>query len=67
LDCETEKSEIAMAKEHKGKSAPAPMKESMGRHGGNRAGERAREAEEPKKSSQSAGKDPHRGEKQERT
>jgi hypothetical protein len=56
-----------MAKEHKGKSAPAPMKESMGRHGGNRGGERAREAEQPKKSSQSAGKDPHRGEPQERS
>ena len=56
-----------MAKEHKGKSAPAPMKESLGRHGGHRGGERAREAEQPKKSSQSAGKDPRRGEPQERS
>jgi hypothetical protein len=55
-----------MAKEHTGKSAPAPMEKSTGRHGGNRGGERAREAEQRNKSSQSAGKDPHRGEPKER-
>jgi hypothetical protein len=53
-----------MAKEHKGKSAPAPMTKFTGRHGGNRAGERAKEAEQPKKSSQGAGKDPDRGERE---
>lgn len=52
-----------MAKEHKGDSAPRPpTKTSLGKHGGNRAGERKHEAQRPKKSSQAAGKDPSRGE-----
>ncbi|WP_170984146.1 hypothetical protein [Rhodoligotrophos defluvii] len=50
-----------MAKVHKGKSAPREQDTSSGRHGGNRGGERAKEAERPKKSSQAAGQDPHRG------
>jgi hypothetical protein len=58
-----------MAEEHKGKSAAAPMgnstmNPSKGTHGGNRGGERTREAEQPKKSSQSAGRDPRRGERE---
>jgi hypothetical protein len=36
-------------------------KDSKGEHGGNRAGSRKEEAERPKRSSQAAGKDPHRG------
>lgn len=52
-----------MAREHKGKSAPRIDDKSKGEHGGNRAGTRARETE-VKKSSQAAGKDPHRGERQ---
>lgn len=53
-----------MAKEHKGQSAPRIDGRSKGEHGGNRAGERREEAEKPKKSSQAAGKDPHRGERE---
>ncbi|MGE5271244.1 MAG: hypothetical protein ACM3JG_16410 [Thiohalocapsa sp.] len=51
-----------MAKDHKGKSAPPDKPDSHGEHGGNRAGGRKAEAEQPKRSSQAAGKDPHRGE-----
>ena len=39
--------------------------DSSGRHGGNRAG-RSEKDKQPRRSSQSAGKDPHRGEKQPR-
>jgi hypothetical protein len=47
----------------KGSKATAdPEKgDSKGEHGGNRAGGRKEEAEQPKRSSQAAGKDPHRG------
>ena len=44
------------------KATTEPEKrDSKGEHGGNRAGERRKEAEEPKRGSQAAGKDPHRG------
>jgi hypothetical protein len=36
-------------------------KNSQGNHGGNRGGGKARKDDQPKKSSQAAGKDPHRG------
>ena len=51
-----------MAKEHKGKSSPTRKPDTNGDHGGNRAGDHNRDGDEPKKSSQAAGKDPHRGE-----
>jgi hypothetical protein len=38
-------------------------KSSHGSHGGNRAGGKEKRDEQPKKSSQAAGKDPHRGKK----
>jgi hypothetical protein len=49
-----------MAKQHKGKSAPNPPHRSSGKHGGNRAGNQNKLADQPKKSSQAAGKDPQR-------
>ena len=52
-----------MAKEHKGKSSQTPDEDSSGQHGGNRGGEHKKDAEQPKKSSQAAGKDPHRGQR----
>lgn len=36
-------------------------KSSQGSHGGNRAGDKDKRDEQPKKSSQAAGKDPKRG------
>jgi hypothetical protein len=36
-------------------------KSSKGSHGGNRAGNKDKRDDQPKKSSQAAGKDPHRG------
>jgi hypothetical protein len=53
-----------MAKEHKGKSAPGPEHKSSGKHGGNRAGDQHKKDEQPKKSSQAAGQDPHRGKRE---
>ncbi|MGK9169556.1 hypothetical protein KXR53_24785 [Inquilinus limosus] len=54
-----------MAREHKGDSAPRPpTKTSLGKHGGNRGGDQTRAAEQPKKSSQAAGKDPSRSKRQ---
>jgi len=50
-----------MAKEHKGKSAPAKSVDTSGKHGGNRGGERKADAKRPKRSSQAAGQDPDRG------
>ncbi|WEX77514.1 hypothetical protein PYH37_002315 [Sinorhizobium numidicum] len=38
-------------------------KSSKGTHGGNRAGDQAKKDDATKKSSQAAGKDPHRGSK----
>jgi len=35
--------------------------DSTGEHGGNRGGDQTKSAEQPKQSSQAAGKDPHRG------
>lgn len=52
-----------MAKKHKGKSAPAVEGKSSDEHGGNRGGEDSKKADQPKKSSQAAGKDSHRGER----
>ena len=52
-----------MARQHKGKSAPPAGKKTTGGRGGNRAGHRTREASKPKRSSQAAGQDPHRGER----
>ena len=43
-----------------GRTAPATTKRSRGRKGGNRGGEDTREAKVPKRSRQSAGKDPMR-------
>jgi hypothetical protein len=37
-------------------------KKPKGTHGGNRGGDQKKKDEQPKKSSQAAGKDPHRGE-----
>ena len=34
---------------------------SQGSHGGNRSGDKDKRDDQPKKSSQAAGKDPHRG------
>jgi hypothetical protein len=53
-----------MAREHKGESAARQENRSKGEHGGNRAGKDPKEETEPKKSSQAAGKDPHRGKKE---
>ena len=50
----------AMAKDHKGDSAPRVDQSGKGEHGGNRAGD-ADADKKPDKSSQAAGKDPHRG------
>lgn len=50
-----------MAKEHKGQSAPRERDESHGQHGGNRGGDQKKDADQNKKSSQAAGKDPNRG------
>jgi hypothetical protein len=48
-----------------GRGGGAPGKGNPGgERGGNRAGEDTRKAEQPQKSSQAAGKDPHRGERQ---
>ena len=52
--------ERSMAKEHKGDSAPRIATSKDGDHGGNRAGEDNTD-KQPPKSSQAAGKDPHRG------
>ncbi|MBY3390483.1 hypothetical protein [Rhizobium laguerreae] len=52
-----------MAKEHKGDSAPRQDQKSKGEHGGNRAGSHDKPAE-TSRSSQAAGKDPHRGQSQ---
>lgn len=49
-----------MAKDHKGDSAPRVDQSGKGEHGGNRAGD-ADADKKPDKSSQAAGKDPHRG------
>jgi hypothetical protein len=51
-----------MPRAHKGKSAPGkrPRSKSEGEHGGNRDGRAKQAARRPKKSSQAAGKDPHR-------
>ncbi|MBP2234101.1 hypothetical protein J2Z31_000591 [Sinorhizobium kostiense] len=38
-------------------------KNSKGEHGGNRAGDQTKKDDKPKKSSQAAGKDPHRDSK----
>lgn len=38
-------------------------KPTKGEHGGNRGGDRAKKDDQPKKSSQAAGKDPHRGDR----
>ena len=44
------------------KSAKADDKKGKGTHGGNRGGDHtAKSGDQPKKSSQAAGKDPHRG------
>ena len=51
-----------MAKEHKGQSEPRLDERGKGEHGG--GGERRDDAKGPKKSSQAAGKDPHRGERE---
>lgn len=56
--------ERPMARQHKGKSAPRVEYKSKGEHGGNRAGSQSKESTQPKKSSQAAGSDPHRGERQ---
>ena len=52
--------EATMAKGSKATADPEKG-DSKGEHGGNRAGGRKEEAEQPKRSSQAAGKDPHRG------
>jgi hypothetical protein len=53
--------EFQMNEEHKGKTAMSQRPAAKGEHGGNRAGKHNQE-QPPPKSSQSAGKDPHRGE-----
>jgi hypothetical protein len=52
-----------MAKDHKGDSAPRAAISNDGEHGGNRAGDDSKDTK-PAKSSQAAGKDPHRGKDQ---
>lgn len=52
--------EMNMAKEHKGDSAPRISTSRDVDHGGNRAGKDNTD-KQPPKSSQAAGKDPHRG------
>jgi hypothetical protein len=43
-------------------ATPDPDKrDSKGEHGGNRGGDRNKDEEQPKQSSQAAGKDPERG------
>jgi hypothetical protein len=42
-------------------TADPDKRDDMGRHGGNRGGDHRKEDEQPKHSSQAAGKDPHRG------
>lgn len=49
-----------MAKGDKATAQPG-QQESAGEHGGNRGGDHDQERKPPKQSSQSAGKDPHRG------
>jgi hypothetical protein len=51
--------EITMAS--KGPTTAPPSPKSRGKHGGNRGGDRTRAADKPKRSSQAAGKEPHRG------
>ncbi|MEZ2128089.1 MULTISPECIES: hypothetical protein [unclassified Sinorhizobium] len=52
-----------MAKEHKGDSAPRLDEKSKSEHGGNRGGSHDKPSTS-RKSSQAAGKDPHRGQSQ---
>ena len=42
-------------------TAQAEQRDSEGEHGGNRGGERKEDKEQSRRSSQAAGKDPHRG------
>lgn len=49
-----------MAKEGRGGGAPGKGNPG-GDRGGNRGGDQSKRDQEPKKSSQAAGKDPHRG------
>jgi hypothetical protein len=51
--------ELTMAS--KGPTTAPPSPKSRGKHGGNRGGDRTREAEKPKRSSQAPGKEPRRG------
>ena len=49
-----------MPKDSKASTDP-DKSDAKGEHGGNRAGDRAKDDESVKRSSQAAGKDPHRG------
>jgi hypothetical protein len=54
--------EANMSKGSKATSQPE-QRDSKGEHGGNRGGDRQKDEEQPKHSSQAAGKDPQRGSK----
>ena len=49
-----------MSKRNKATADP-DKRDSKGEHGGNRGGDRKKDEEQPKRSSQAAGKDPQRG------